>query len=1135
MTKWTITCCTALSTIFAAGAYGQGFDETGFAISFGGEPIAGSAPPATARTTQRADYALRRANVDVRYEGLSGPRLLNVATADQRNTYVSGDTVSFRASMNYPAFVERAEVRVVDLSKVGTPLVATLPVAPNGTVNWIMPNEGTRNLAYRLRVYDADGRYDETIASRILRTDSRLEADLISPVAAGEGEDRTARRGIPVRGGTVVISGTNAPVGGSVSVMGEAVPVDGQGRFVVSRILPSGDQVVDIDVNGRTLRRDVAIPESDWFGTGIADVRAGITRGGPNDEDGDYVNGRLAYYVSGQTNSGWQVTSSADTKDGPISDAFTRLNRKDPVNVIDRLRADGTDLYPTYGDDSQYFDDTPTTGNIYLRIENDTTRLLWGNFDAGIAGAGLINNTRNLYGAELAYQSLAVTEDGEARFSANLYAAQPNTLPQRDVLRGTGGSVFFLSRQDITGGSTSLSVEVVDPDTGFVLETRVLQQGVDYQVDHLQGVLLLTQPISSGVSDDSLISSAGDDYEINLIAQYEYTPVANDVSNSALGGRLQGWVTDDLRLGVTALQEETGSGTQEMLGADALFPIGEASSLQVDVARTDGPGLSRSTSTDGGLTIASTGGAVADAAQAVRARATLSFGDLGLENEGQLGIYFESKEAGFSTLTEDVTADQQLFGFDLKAEVTERSEFRFSGERFERDGGEDRTEAEVSLNYALNDTLAIEAGLAWLDKAVPGNANETGERLDAALRLSYATSETTEVYGFAQGTVRNEGGLDDNNRFGLGGSTNLSNTTSFSGEVSDGDGGFAADARLTYRPSDNNEIYIGYSLDPTRNPSLNDDGRIVLGGSYRYDERLSTYGETVLDLPGNQRSLTQAYGVNYTPDPSWTLSGGIETGSVRDRTNGDFDRFALSFGGAYAPSEDVGASARIEYRTEDGAGTAQDRDTYALSVSYSNKLNDDWRLVADAEGLVSESEEGDFRDGEYVRASLGYAYRPIDNERFNMLMRLTHVRDLPGEDQLDRNGNDDGPLQRSNVLSVATSYDINEELTLGAKLGYRMSEVADRGTTNFTSNTATLAALRLDWHLPYSWDVLAEGRLLYTDETGTTESGALVGVYRQINDHARIGVAYESGSVSEDATAIDYDSQGLFLNVIGSF
>lgn len=231
----------------------------------------------------------------------------------------------------------------------------------------------------------------------------------------------------------------------------------------------------------------------------------------------------------------------------------------------------------------------------------------------------------------------------------------------------------------------------------------------------------------------------------------------------------------------------------------------------------------------------------------------------------------------------------------------------------------------------------------------------------------------------------------------------------------------------------------------------------------------------------------------------------------------------------------MSARLRLEYRTEDGDGTAQDRDTWGLSAAYSNRVSENWRFLANLDSLYSDSAEGDFRDGEYARLRLGYAYRPIDNERLNLLFGYTFLHDLPGEDQVDANGDADGPLQRSHVLSVAGNVDLTRRLTFGGKLGYRKSEVADRTTGPFTDNTATLAIARLDFHVVHKWDVLAEGRLLHTRETGTDETGALLGVYRHLGPNAKLGLGYEWGDVSDDMTDIDYTNQGVFLNLIAKF
>lgn len=90
------------------------------------------------------------------------------------------------------------------------------------------------------------------------------------------------------------------------------------------------------------------------------------------------------------------------------------------------------------------------------------------------------------------------------------------------------------------------------------------------------------------------------------------------------------------------------------------------------------------------------------------------------------------------------------------------------------------------------------------------------------------------------------------------------------------------------------------------------------------------------------------------------------------------------------------------------------------------------------------------------------------------------------------------------------------------KLGYQKSEIAACGTTAFTDIAAMLVIGRLDWQVVHKWDIMAEGRLLQTRETGTSETGALLEVYRHVGNNAKIGIGYEWGSVSDDLTDIEY-------------
>lgn len=1129
-------------------APGGDFPTTGFSISIDEETVAGAPAPRDPR--RPGDMAAAAADVQVKYDGLDRRRLLNVSTHDLRAAYRAGEAITFRASSNYPAAIARAEIRIIDRAARGFPVVTRLAVQPNGTVTWAMPRNGSGEYAYVLRVYDEKGRFDETAALDLNRTTRAFETHETSGgpvIAAGEGEDRTRIRHIPVRGGMVTATGTGLAPGATVRVMGEDVPVDASGRFVVTRILPAGDHVVTVettqDGRTRTIRRDVEVPASEWFGVGIADLTFGrrlqddMIEADP-DYDKNYAEGRLAMYLKGTTQGGYTFTTSVDTGEGDLEDIFRRLDEKDPRHLLRRL--DPEDVYPTYGDDSTAYDDAPTSGRIYARIERDASSLTWGDFKAELPGGKFLDTTRELYGAELRYVTPSVTNEGDPRAQVTLYAAQPDTLPQRDILRGSGGSVYFLSRQDINGGSETVSVQMVDPDTGRVVETSNLVEGVDYEIDYLQGVIILTSPLNSSASGSNLISTGTGRYDVNLVVQYEYTPTMGSLDGTSFGGRAEAWIGDDLRLGVTATTDDTGTADQKTAGIDLHYRIGEKSWVEAEYARTEGPGFGRSFSSDGGLTITPEDGVDAPRAGAYRFESRLDLQELGLARPGFLGLYYERRDAGFSTLNEDITEDQELFELDAEVELSERLTFGADYKTFDRDGGDEITEGEARLSYAINPTWSVDTAIGHLDKRIVGDPSETGKRTDMAVRLNYRHSEDLLVYGFGQATLERSGGLSRNNRVGAGIDMRLSEKLTAEAEISDGDLGTGGRVRLNYAPTADNEIYLGYTLDPTRSGTgfdrfRNEEEKLVLGTNYRHSEKLSTFAEHNWGLFGERKSLTRSYGVKYTPDARWTYSGSTELGTVRDEINGDFDRNAYSLGVAFVDDDRTRFRTRVEYRTEDGIGDAQDRDTWALSAGYEYRVNPEWRFLANLDALYSESNQDSFRDGEYAEASIGYAYRPVDNDRLNLLFRYTYLHDLPGVDQVTIHGTTEGPRQKSHVLSVDGNYDLTPKLTIGGKYGFRKSRIEDRLTSDSFDSTAHLGIIRADWHVVHKWDVLAEARILHTEETDIRETGALLGVYRHVGNNAKIGLGYEWGQVSDDMTEIDYVGKGVFLNLVAKF
>lgn len=1117
--------------------------DLGFSISI--DPVAPEGPRQTIAgetlaqgDTRDVDRIFEQLGVQLSYDGLGARPQLNVSTDDMRRSYVAGDTVTFRAYSNYPAWIDRAEVRIRDAD--GN--VTLLPVDPNGTADWVMPGAGEAEMEYVLRVYDQAGRYDETVALPISRSASRFEdPNLDGPIiAAGEAEDRTARRTIPVRGGAVTVTGLDVPPGTRITVMGEPVILDVRRGFVVQRILPPGDHGVQIGVEGQTQTRDVTIPRREVFATGIVEITLG--RDFATDENWRW--GRIAGFAQGVFADGTRFTASVDTQEEELEDLFRNFGRKNPNNVLKGIEDE--DVWVTTGDDSRSEDLAPTSGKLYLKVEKDSSHLVWGDFKPTEDLDSIVRSDRTLYGLQGTWRSTGIVPNGESRFRFSGYASQPDTLVQRDIFRGTGGSSYFLSRRDIEDASETLIVEVRDPVSGRIVSSQRLVEGRDYRINYVQGVVILNAPLSPSSGGGGIVTDRPlGDFDVNLVAQYEYVPTTGDVDGIAAGVRGEAWATDELRLGISAAREGSGIADNMMLGADLLWQRSETTWLRFDVAESEGPGFGSSLSLNGGLDIdplAPSPGTNGNPALGFRAEGRIDLAEFG--GTGFISGYFDDREAGFTSPDLDVSVAQTTWGFDGEVGISPRAKLTFGADSFEDAAAKTKRDGRIGVVYDISETWEVAIEAAHTDRATPGSTlvEDNGTRTDLGAKLTWARDEDLSLWVFGQATLARAGGLGRNDRLGVGLSTRLGEALTFTGEVSDGSLGSAGKAELAWSPNAGSTYTLGYRLDPSRlvessTVTGNDRGTLVLGAQSRINDSWQYSTEHSYSAFGSEPALTAAYGVNYTPSDAWSYALGVLTGDNTESDGTKIERRGISFGVKYSGGEDYKAGFRTEFRTEDSDNPArvQDRETLLLSGYFERKTSENWRLIGNLDAVLSEADTDNLRDGRYVEAKLGYAYRPVDNDRLNALFSYTYLYDMPGADQVNVDGDVNGARQRSHILNLALSYDLNQQFTLGAKYGFRYREEAPRGTDDFASSVAHLGVLRLDYHVVHNWDILAETRAMVFPDSDSTDFGALIGVYRDFGDNFRVGGGYAWGGVSDDLRSLETNKEGVFLNVIGKF
>jgi flagellar motor protein MotB len=1161
-------------------------------ITVDGEPI--DDPGRSSADIQRCtDVALERADIRFRFDSLEAGRRLSVTAwptavplpgpADEGT---GAPSVRFRMYSNYSSFIERAEVRIFDRAQsVQAVPLEVIEVGPDALAAWRPAAERleapVRELKYVLRAYDEQGRFDETAPQPIWlvpggRVDRRqvdggaaAEPEGASEAAAppqadellaGYGESGPLIRNIRLGGvDRVEVHGSGIPPLHTVWFAGEPVPVDERGNFVAEAILPSGMHTVEVAVldpagNGELFLRDLELERNDWFYVGMADLTlAGSRTRGPADlltgENAPYdqdslADGRLAFYVNGKWGEDWKLVASADTREGPVEDLFSNLTDKSPGSLFRRMDPDYH--YPTFGDDGTVEETAPTLGKFFVKLNRRENHALWGNFKVGYVGNELALVERGLYGANAHYQSLATTGFGEKRLEVDGFAAEPGTVASREEFRGTGGSLYFLRRQDLLVGSERVRIEVRDKDSGLVSSVVQLRPNLDYDIDYLQGRILLSEPIASIVGDRLLVRSeslSGD--EAWLVVQYEYTPGFDEVDALATGGQGQYWLNDFVKLGLTASRNEGGDTDSSLYGADLTLRKSSESWFKLQAGRSEGLVSTSWRSDDGGFRfLGSEDLALSEAdAGAYRAEVSLGVADLLEGGRGRLSLYAQRLDAGYSAPGLSTLTDTQSFGGILGIPVTERLELAAKADRRVQEEGLETTAQEVDVGYRLTDRWSLSSGvrneLREDNSPVVPVTQEEGGRTDAVVQVAYDSKNRWRGYSFAQTTLAKTGDREDNRRIGVGGAYRINDRLLFDGEVSYGDLGPAGKLGTSYQQSERTHMYLSYALgDEQADSGLHERrGNLIAGARTRLSDSASVYLENRYQHTDSMNGLTRAMGMSLAPTDRWTIGANWQLGTLVDQeTEAETRRKA---GGARVGYrfDRVLLSSGVEYRfdeTEQLDGTWSERTTWLFRNTLNYQMTPDWRFVGKLNHAFSESSLGNFYDGGFTEGVLGYAYRPVKHDRLNALAKYTYFYNVPTTEQVTLQNTPAEYIQISHIGSLDLTYDVTANWSVGGKYAYRLGQVSlDRDDPDFFDNNAHLYIVRNDLRFLKHWEGSVEGRMLELPDLAERRSGALLALYRYLGEHFKVGVGYNFTDFSDDLTDLSYDHHGWFFNLVG--
>jgi hypothetical protein len=1087
------------------------------------------------------------------------------------------EEMEFYIRTNYAAFIDKMELSIY--RGIDTDLVEPLNVLSikpssfsiiswNGQLSDKYSYEAGDELIYVLRVYDAEGRFDETSPKRVTllkpedaktSKDSLKERiskeqgvllnsdDAVSQYLLNEAfsQNTLDKHNIITYGSKIVIRGVNIPKQTYLLINGEQYPLDFERKFTAEYIVPAGTHNYDITLLGKYnihKRLSIDVSQHYLFGMAIADftVRGNkISGNGYADDDDIFKEGRLAFYLKGKLYGKYHITAQADTTQKDINKLFSGFTQAQPTELFESLDPDM--YYSTYGDDSVTFKDVNSQGRFYIKTQWDKSEALWGNYDTGFSGTQYGSYSRSLYGVKLDYSSIETTSYGESERNMKLFGAQAISALGHSEFLGTGGSLYYLKHMDILPGSDKLLLQVTDKITGNNIAKIELKNGIDYEIDNIQGRIILMRPLAQVIYQNVntiTIHSPLNGYEQRLIADYEYVPRGFDDESLTGGVRVKQWLGNHVAIGGTYVREEKGSSSDDyqIVGADITLQAGKGTYIKGEYTGTKSNAAPLFYSTNGGLSFSELGSAnssISGNALAVDVRA--NFKEIGLtDNEFTMGGWYRDTDEGFSLAASSQTLGGITeYGAEAASEITPKLSLYAKVNKSEKKS-EDNTYSEGALkaSYKVKSDLTLSAEADY--RLAEENRDKTHGAV-GAFRADYDITSNLETYLTGQFMINDNSGKYENNDAVIVGARYLLDGSSVAGQYTTGHRGDAINIDVSHERNKDHTIYGGYTWSSDGYTSDNifsskTNTGFTVGQKWNLTNTINLYNESQLVRNGNDKGTSNSLGMDFYLGEGWNLGFIYQKGDL-EAVNGNVvrDAFSVSIG---QTSSVMNWLSKLEYRKDSGA---ESREQFLTTNRLSYKVNESLRLA----GRFNYSETVDHQnvqDGvEFMETNLGFAYRPFDSGKLALFGKYTQLYDVSASDRLDYEGlNNSGYDQKSQIVSFEGVYKYDAKIELALKYAHRFGEARYNGTDTWFDSKTTFYAGQLRYDVLYAWHALAEYRVLDVKDGGNKQ-GYLIGIDKDINENFRIGAGYNFTDFSDDLRVLDYKSKGWYINVVGVY
>ncbi|MCH8074019.1 MAG: hypothetical protein IIA09_18975, partial [Proteobacteria bacterium] len=291
----------------------------------------------------------------------------------------------------------------------------------------------------------------------------------------------------------------------------------------------------------------------------------------------------------------------------------------------------------------------------------------------------------------------------------------------------------------------------------------------------------------------------------------------------------------------------------------------------------------------------------------------------------------------------------------------------------------------------------------------------------------------------------------------------------------------------------------------------------------------TVYTEYQWDHSGQQRGLRSITGMRR----DWRITEGLtlllsgEQTVLESGVGNAMEQSAL-VGGLSYNRHGIKFSTRNEWRRQQGATEL----SQFASFNYGEiRLPSGFTMLGEYRRSSTDNRLQPEQSTDFEEASLGLAIRPIEHDRWNVLVKLTRLDSEATPGQVNTRYD----TSTSDILSTDWSLQLSRSIEWVGKQAFKRKLTQLDPAFEFETNTS-LSIQRLNFRIPLDLSLGIEYRLLRQKEAADERSGFLGELMWNGFEHIGIGAGYNFTEFSSDLRFdSDYSEYGWFLRLQGMY